>query len=350
MKKMSYKDEIKKLKNNEIKRIYLLYGEEEYLIQKFIKNIKEKVLVPSFEDLNLITIENKEFTMEKLVDACETLPFMADRKLVIIRGLEVFKSKKRSISEQEEKQLIAYIEKIPDTTCLLFYGTNTVDARKKIVKQIQKYGKAINFEKFNAKDLRRWIEEAIKSYGKTIAPQEIEYFMANLDYIGRDAHQNLLDIDKEIKKLISYIGDRQKIEEKDLKNIFSSNFQNDIFKLLDAIGKKEIKEALKRLNFMIYQGEAIIKIAVTLGNQVRNLYKTKLLLEEGYSSKAIASKIGIHPYVASKSVSQCRDFTLDGLEDLLNRYLQMDIAIKSGKIKDTIAMEMFLMEMCKKNY
>lgn len=345
---MSYKDEIRKIKNNEIQNVYLIYGEEEFLIQKFIKLVKEKLVLPNFEDLNFINMDNKDFTIDKFIDACETLPFMAERKLVMVRGLEVFRSKKRGISEEDEKQLIDYIKKIPTSTCLLFYGNKTVDARKKIVKEIQKYGRSINFEKLSAKDLRQWIDETIKKYGKTIGSKEMEYFMGNIDYIGRDTNQNLLDIDKEIQKLIAYIGDRDKIEEKDLENIFSSNFQNDIFKLLDAIGKKQVGEGLKRLDFMLNQGEAIIKISVTLGNQLRNLYKTKLLLEEGYTSKTIASKIGIHPYVASKTVSQCRDFSLGTLENLLNKYLQMDVAMKSGKIQNTIAMELFIMEMCKK--
>ncbi|NLM04291.1 MAG: DNA polymerase III subunit delta [Clostridiales bacterium] len=343
---MSYKDEIKMINKNEIQKIYLLYGEEEYLIEKFVEFLKSKILNSGFEELNLSIMDGRELNVEKLIDACETLPFMAEKKLVIINGLEVFTSQKRTISESDEKMLINYIGNIPDTTCLIFYGTNNIDARKKIVKEIKKHGKILKFDKLRDASLRKWIKDRIESYGKSISTQEIAYFMENIDYVGKNGQQNLLDLDKEIKKLISYVGDRKKITVADLENIFISSFQNDIFKLLDAIGKKEVSEALKRLDHMVYQGEAIMRISATLGNQLRNLYKTKLLLEEGYSTKLIASKIGIHPYVAKKSAEQCRDFSLKTLENSLRNYLEMDLAIKSGKMKDDIAIELFIVDIC----
>ncbi|AOY77577.1 DNA polymerase III subunit delta [Clostridium formicaceticum] len=344
---MNYNEAIKKLHAKEIEKIYLIYGEETYLVEEFIKTIKEKVVGKDFEDLNLFTIEGKEFTLEKLIDACETLPFMAEKKLVLVKDLETFQGKKKSISEEEEKKLAAYIANIPETTSLVFYGSTTIDARKKIVKEIQKQGAVLYCQRLNAKELREWVQKSMKRHGKTIDIKEVEYFIENIDYLGKTAVQSLLDVENEIKKITTFVGDRASVVLSDLENIFSSSFQNDIFKLLDAIEKKHMGEAIKRFNAMIHKGEPVIKIAVTLGNQVRNLLKTKLLLEEGYSSKMIAGKIGIHPYVATKCANQCRGFSTERLEALLNHFLQVDLAIKSGKMKDHIAIELFIIEMCR---
>lgn len=346
MKTMNYKEAIGQLKSNKIEKVYLLYGEEIYLRNRFIKQLKDVVVNKDFEELNFYSIEGKDCTLEKLIDTCETLPFMAERKLVMVNDFEVFQSKRKYISDEEEKSLIAYIEKIPDTTCLVFYGSISVDSRKKIVKEIQKHGGTIEFQKLNPKDFRQWVEGRMKACGKNIASAEIEYFLENVDYIGKNAAQSLLDIENELQKIISFVGDRDKVTLEDLQNIFSSSFQNDIFKLLDAIEKQQISEAMKRLNTMTHQGEPIMKIAATLGNHVRNLLKVKLLLEEGYSTKIIASKIGIHPFVASKCANQSRGFTIGELEKLLKKFLQMDIAIKSGRMKDYIALELFILEIC----
>jgi len=87
---------------------------------------------------------------------------------------------------------------------------------------------------------------------------------------------------------------------------------------------------------------------VTLSNQVKNILSAKLLLEEGYNSKMIASKIGIHPFVAQKCADQSRHYTIRQLKELLNHFLEMDHMIKSGKINDRLALELLIVEMCRK--
>lgn len=346
MKNMKYKDAINQLKNNEIHKVYLLYGEEVYLRDRFLHRLKNLIVNKDFEELNYFHIDGKDCSLEKLIDACETLPFMAEKKLVLVRDHEVFQTKKRVLSEEEEKRLTNYIEKIPETTCLVFYGFSTVDARKKIIKEIQKHGAVIELEKLNAKELKQWAENYFKSYDKEIASTEMEYLLANVDYIGKNASQGLLDVENEFKKIIAFVGQRKRILLEDLEKVFHSSFQNDIFKLLDAVEKQNIAEALKRLNLMIQRGEPMIKIEATLGNHIRNLLKVKLLLEEGYSAKIIASKIGIHPFVATKCASQCKGFSIEALQKLIREFLEMDLAIKTGKMRDYIAVELFLLKVC----
>ncbi|MCC5910320.1 MAG: DNA polymerase III subunit delta [Clostridiaceae bacterium] len=346
---MSYKEAMKKLRANDIANIYLVYGEEMYLAERFLNDFKKKLVPVGLEDLNLSFIEGKEFSLEKLEDACETLPFMAERKLVIVKDLEVFTSKKKNMSEEDEKALIKYMGKMPEKTSLVFYNSASIDARKKIVKTVQKQGETVNCEKLNPKDLKMWIEKKIKQYDKAATEKTLTAFMENIDYIGKTATQSLLDIENEIKKVVAYIGDQQYIEVEHIEGILTNNFQNDIFKLLDAVEKKQPREAIKRLNTMVYEGEPIRKIIATLGNQVRNLLKTKLLLEEGYTSKAIASKIGIHPFVATKCASHSKGFTIERLKELVEKFLQMDVTVKSGGMKEDIALELFIIEMCKES-
>ena len=339
---MNYKEALKQLKTNKIPSTYLLYGEEIYLRDNFLEELINAIVDEEFMDLNYHTIKGKDFNMGKLIDACETLPFMAERKLILVKDFDGFQRGAKNISETEEKELTNYLEKVPQTTCLVFVSYTTIDARKRLVKQAKKHGQVINFQKISGGELRKWIVDKFRGHGKDIASRELEYFLKNINYIGRNSRQNLFDIDNEIQKIISFMGEKNKVKLEDLQKIFTTSFQNDIFKLLDAMGQKHQREALKRLGHMVGQGEPIIKIGATLGNHIRNLLKVKLLLEEGYTSKIIASKLGIHPFVVRNCVNQGRVFTLGELEDLLKAFVEMDLSIKTGAMNEHIAMELFV--------
>ncbi|WP_026476277.1 DNA polymerase III subunit delta [Alkaliphilus transvaalensis] len=345
---MSYQIILNSIKKNEIANIYLLYGEEIYLMEEAVKRLIKKLVSPDFESLNLMTFDGKDLTAEKLIDACETLPFMAEKKLVLVKNFEGFQGKKKVLTEDDEEELIGYFQKISDSTCLVFYGQPTIDSRRKIVKTISKYGQVINIEKLKENELSQWILKEIKGYDKEIQPKELTYLMNHLDYFGRNATQTLMDIANEIKKIAYYMGDESKVEISHIEKVSTFKFQNDIFKLLDAVGQRNIQETLKRLNHLLEEGEVIIRLMVTLSNQLKNILSTKLLLEEGYNPKMIASKIGIHPFVASKCAEQSRHYSIKQLKALLNHFLEMDLMIKSGKINDRLALELLLMEMCNK--
>ncbi len=344
---MSYQKIVNNIKKNEINSLYLLYGEEVYLMEETVDKLTKQLVSPEFESLNLMGFDGKDISVEGIIDACETLPFMAEKKLVLIKNFEGFQGKKKILSEEDEETLINYFGKIPDTTCLVFYGVTSIDSRRKIVKAITKYGEGVNFEKLKENELSQWISKEISNYGKKINQKELSFLVTHLDYFGKNASQTLLDITNEIKKIVYYMGEELKVEISHIEKVSVFKFQNDIFKLLDAVGQRNIQETLKRLNHLLEDGEVIIRLMVTLSNQIKNILSTKLLLEEGYNPKMIATKIGIHPYVASKCAEQSKHYTLKQLKNLLNHFLEMDYMIKTGKINDRIALELLMMEMCR---
>src|SRR5690606_4085939 len=117
-----YKEIMDCIKKNEIKNLYLFYGEEIYLIDSVLEKLKARLVEPNFEQLNFTIIEAKEASYEKIIDACETLPFMAEKKLVYVKGLDIFQGKSKFFSESEEKYFIEYITRIPQSTTIVFYG------------------------------------------------------------------------------------------------------------------------------------------------------------------------------------------------------------------------------------
>lgn len=344
---MNYKKIINCIKKNEIENIYLFYGEETYLIDNVLKRLKARLIEPSFEQFNFITIEGKEASYEKIVDACETLPFMAEKKLVYVNGLDIFRGKSESFSKRQEKQFTEYIDKIPKSTTIVFYGNPSVDGRKGIVKEIKRHGIVIEFVKLKEYEFNKWIKSAFRAFGKSIGARELVLFKNNLDYLGRNSSQNLFDVENEIKKLVSFMGKKTNLEKEHIDKVMGSNFHNDIFGLLNSIERRNSSESIKRLNDILDRDEPVLRVLTTLGNQIKNILSSKLLLEEGYSNKEIAFELKIHPYVALKCASQSKQFTIERLRELLNLFLNADIAIKSGTMNEKLVMEMLIFKICR---
>lgn len=359
---MDYKEMVNSITKNEIKNVYLFYGEENYLIDDVLQRLKVKLIDPNFEQLNFVNIDGKETGYNKIIDICETLPFMSEKRLVYINALPIFKEDSKPSKEgtgeedkkegEEEKLFIEYISKVPESTVIVFYGNQSVDARKKIVKEIKKFGSLVEFTKLKELELNEWIKSKLKSLGKTIGLKELALFKNNLDYLGRNSIQQLLDVENEIKKLASFMGETTNVESEHIKKGMESGFHNDIFNLMDAIGKQNFAESIERLNILLDDGEPIFKILATVGNQVKNILGAKLLTEEKvYSDKDIGAKLKIHPFVASKSIAQSRQFTVDRLKNILNLFLEADLALKStvyGKMEERLVMEMLIFKMCQK--
>ncbi len=344
---MSYQQIIEDIKGNDVKKIYIMYGEEGYLMEEAVKRLKQQLISPDFESLNFLAIEGKELEVDRLIDACETLPFMAERKLVVVKAFEGLQGKKKTISDAAEAALIDYIGKIPDFTCLVFYGLSSVDSRKKLVKEATKQGRTLNFERLKENELSKWISGKFKDHKKEAQQKEIAYMINHLDYLGKNAGQNLFDIENEIEKIIGYMGEEGLLKQQHIEGVSIFRYQNDIFKLMDAIAGRNLSEALERLNHMLDEGEVAIRLMVTLSNQIKNVLSAKLLLEEGYNPKMIASKLGLHPFVASKAAAQSNGYTIKRLRELLNHFLNMDLMMKSGRIKDRIALELIIVEICR---
>ena len=132
------------LKNNSLKNIYVFYGEEEYLKKYYIDKIEETILDDNFKSLNKIVLDGK-VEDEKIIEACETMPFFSERKLVVVKNSDRFNSKGSAKSKKNEEEFIKYVENIPKYICLVFYE-DTIDKRLKIVKGIKNNGLLVEFQ------------------------------------------------------------------------------------------------------------------------------------------------------------------------------------------------------------
>lgn len=343
---MSYRDVLKDIEKDELKSVYLLYGLEMYLKDKIIEKVKKNYLDESFETLNFIEMDGKNIAYDDIINACETLPFMSSKKIVIVEELAIFKTVKENGSSKEDI-LTDYIEKLPETTCLFFINREEkMDNRRKIIKNIKRFGRVIELEKLKNDELDKWAIKEFSRHKKSINKNIASYFTANTSYLNRNTDKTLYDVENEINKVINFIGDRVEVTREDIEYTKPKNLENDIFKLVDYISQKNASMALEMFNEMILSGEAVQLIMHMVVRQMRLLFISKLLRQKGYDSKVIGQKIQVyHNFIIQKLINQGRGFSEKELRLGLKKCIHTDRDIKSGKIDGKLGMEILIIEL-----
>lgn len=344
---MDYKDIIKNIKNRNFENMYLLYGREYYLIDNAINSLKEN-LNEGMIDFNLDIIDGKETTLDQIISSIETLPFMDDKKIVIVKDFELLKGKKKNFTDSDEKYLIEHLENIPQTTVLMFVVYGEVDKRKSLVKKIDKNGLVFNCDKLSDMDLFKWVKKGFDKNSVIVDNPQIMYFIEQEGYRDKSSEKTLSDLQNEINKISSFVGKGNKVTNEVIDKLTQKKVENDIFKLIDCIGEKRSSNAMKILNDMIQEGESVLGIFAMIAKQFKIVIQVRQLQVEGYTSKIIAEKLKIHPFVAGKALKQASNFTDDIIIDMLNYILESDFKIKNGLVRDTLAVEMLVSKYCQR--
>ncbi|RBP63893.1 DNA polymerase III delta subunit [Alkalibaculum bacchi] len=339
---MDYKQLMKDIKNKEISKVYLFYGEEFLLSQMMLDNLKKAIIKPEFEQLNFHTIDGKNATTEEIINACETLPFMDDTRLVVVSEIPLL-SGTSNFSTKDVDRLCDYIGQVPGG-CHLIFTSKKIDKKRKLVKVIEKHGALVEYSKLDKRDLSKWIAKRFKLEGKSIGESALQLFIESSDYLNKDSKANLSDIENEIKKLLAYTREKTIIEIQDVEGSIEVNIDTNIFKMLELIGTKSVGQGLKLMNILFQDGEPPIKVLFMIVRQFRLIYQCKFLQSRGYSTNDISKMIGERSFVVTKALTQAQKFSYERLISIYDYAAKMDIKMKSGQIDPKLALEMLLMK------
>ncbi len=302
---MDYKDIINNIKNRDLKNTYLFYGREYYLIENAIKEIKS-TLNEGMIDFNLDIVDGRETTLDQLISSIETLPFMDDRKIVILKDFELLKGKKKNFSDDDEKYFTDYIDNIPQSTILFLVVYGDVDKRKSLIKKISKNGIVFNCDKLSDMDLFKWVKKKFELNEVIIDNAQIMYFIEQEGYRDKSSEKTLSDLLTEIHKITSFLGSNNKVTNDIIDQLSQKKVENDIFKLIDYIGNKNSSDALKILSDMLYEGESVFGIFSMIARQFKVIMQVRQLQIQGHSSKSIADRLKLHPFVVGKALKQIK--------------------------------------------
>lgn len=339
---MNYNEFLKDIKNNELRTCYLLTGSEVYLKDRGLETLKKAYIQESLEELNYIIIEGKELNFKDIFNACETLPFMAEKKIVLIKDIvEVMESDPKELDEK----LGSYIESLGDYVCLLIIDKfNNFKKTTKLYKAIKKQGGVVEFSKLRGKDLNLWVEKEFKGYGKSISYSNISYFIQQSAYGDYNSTKNLYDLQNEILKVVNYAGEGD-ITKGHIEDAMIRTLDNNIFNLLDSINRKDRDSALGILNDLYLSNEPIQRILFMIIRQIRLLLGYKLYKERGDDGGSIQKKLQIKDYEFKKISSEANKFHRDNLIGALEHILDLDIKQKTSSNDEKLALEMLIIQL-----
>ena len=303
--------------------VYLLYGINEFAIQKEIEKITK-----DFDKMNISKYDLAEDEIKDVINDAETFSMFADKKVVIAENATIFTSSGSGDLETLEN----YLAHINTSTILIFtINEEKVDERKKITKKIKKDYKLISFNQNETPN--SLVKSLLNGYNIT---------SSNINLLIDRVGTNSLILENEVNKIKLYKDDKT-ITKEDILNLTTKRPEIDIFKLIDDIVMKNKDEALEIYNEMLKVNEEPLKIVILLASQFRLMYQAKELAKKGYSEKNISELLKVHPYRVKLALQKGKKYKAETLLNYLNTLADIDIAIKTGKTDKNLALELFLL-------
>lgn len=316
------------LKTGNFSQIYLLYGEENYLKKQY-KERFVKALLPEGDTMNYAHYEGKGIDAREVIDLAETMPFFAERRVLVFENTGFFKSAAGA-------ELADYLKELPETAYFLFVE-DEVDKRGKMYKAVKSKGRAVELPFQDENTLKRWVVGQIGRENKKITEADVVYF---LNKVGIDME----NITKELEKLFCYALERDVITRADIDAVCVTQISNHIFDMVNAVAEKQQKKALDLYYELLTLKEPPMRILFLLTRQYRGLYQVKQLAQKGYGRKEIAEKAGLHPFAVGKFMEQAKRFQLKELRAILEDSVDIEQRVKTGLLTDTMAVEVFLVK------
>ena len=320
------------IRNGQYKTMYLLYGDEAYLKKQY-KDKLIKALVAEGDTMNFSAYEGKGINPKELIDLAETLPFFAERRVILVENSGFFKNSCDDLAE--------YLLEPAASTCFLFVEEE-VDKRSKMYKAVAKAGKAVEFGTQNEELLTRWILSRLKKENKNITGNVMQLFISKT---GTD----MGNIDRELEKLLCYTMGRDVITAEDVEAITTEQVTNKIFDMVNAIAEHEQKKALYFYYDLLTLKEPPMRILFLITRQFQILMSLKDMGSKGFDQSTIASKVGIPPFAVRKNQAQAKGFTTEQLKQAIRDGVELEESVKTGRMNDQMAVELFIVKYSKKS-
>ncbi len=317
------------IKSGQFSHLYLLCGEEAYLRRQYRDKLRA-ALVPAEDTMNCSVYSGKDINAGEVVDLAGTMPFFAERRVIIIENSGWLKN--------GNDQFLALVKAIPDTTYLILVEEET-DKRSKLYKAVTANGYAALCEIQDEATLRKWVMGLLKKENKQITPDALSLL---LDKTGT----NMENIRREVEKLVCYKYYDEGITASDVEELCIVQIQNQIFDMVEEVAQKRQKQALGLYYNLLALKEAPMKILALIARQFNMLLQVKEMKSKGYHESDIARQTGLNPYYLKKKyIPQAAQFRQAQLETALKACVEAEEAVKTGRMPDLLSVELIIVSL-----
>lgn len=322
------------LKQGAIGRCYLFEGEEEYMKDSALGQLRAGLLTGPFAAMNETVLRDP--SADELIPCCETLPMLAERRLVVARDSSLLTAGREGgrRTEKDADQIQAYLKRLPDTVCLVFFCRGKANGTRKIYKEIAKLGGVVQFEQLDHEALIKWIAREMKGYGKQVARATAE----KLIFISG---KELSTLKAEVAKVCAFAGDAGTVEESDVEAVCTPTVEYRVFDLSDRVAEGRAAEAAKLMNELLRGGEQRLALLALLQRQYRSMLFASMLPD----GANIAQALGIPPFAVRKLTAAARRFSRRDLKQAYDLCIRAEYMVKSGQMPEEGALERVIFEL-----
>ena len=335
---MKIEDLEKELKTGKLQGLYLLYGEETFLLENCLKSIK-KLFGEKINGINYILLDDTN--INGIISDIETPAFGYEKKLIIAKNTGLLKKdlKKKNkndnsaLKEKINTYIKENIEQINETIVLVFIEENV--EKCELLSTIEKFGAVCNFEYQKPYQIQNRLKTIINAY-------KVNVEMSTLTYLIECCGTDMQELINETRKLVEFTGEGNTITKEAVDKLATKKIESIIFDLTDSLGKKNTKQAIDVLRNLVLSKEPLQKILITLYNHFKKIYLTKLAISE---NKDVTSYLDLKPnqaFLANKYKAQASYFKLKELRKVLQEFCDLDYKYKIGLIDLQTGLESIL--------
>lgn len=314
------------IKSNKYKPVYLLYGSQDYLKKLYQKKLKDGI-VGNDNDLNYSYFEGNTIDLNQLIAQAETMPFLGERRLIVIENSGLFKS---------ANDLSEYIKRMSPTTHIVFIE-HDIDKRNRLYKVVKDLGTISEMNGLDQKNLILWMVSILKKSNKKATQQTLQYL---LEKSGSD----MKELENELEKLVCYKMEEEIIEIADIDAICTTQITGKIFQMIDAIGAKKQKEALQMYYDLLILREKPMSILFLIMRHFNILFQVKDYIARANPLAELSQKVGIPPFTVNKYITQAKNFTFFQIKHAIESCADVEEQIKTGKLEDQVGVELLIIE------
>ena len=330
--------------------MYILSGPDDFSLAQSLEEVKRDIGDQAILSASTTTLEGQQVTLDQLRTVCETVPFLAGRRLVIIKGLlERFEPRSRASRQQkttrtnrqdEYKSFGSYIAQIPDSTVLVLIE-GRITNNNPLFKELADKAVVKSFPLLRDTQLRQWIQRRVAEEASSISPQAV-------DSLTKLVGSNLWIMASEINKLVLFASGRR-IEEEDVKTIVSYAQQASVFVMVDAIVEFKAELAEQLLEQLLQRGAAPAYLLTMLSRQVQMIVRARELRKQGKPKIEIQNRLGLtSEFALRKTLEQASRYSLPRLKEVYYQLLEADLSIKTGKYHGELALNILVAELCQR--
>ncbi len=333
---MNYSEFSQKIKSGEVGGAYLLHGDEEYIKALSVGAVNDKFIADGLKDLNYFKLDASECDISKIEEAIIPFPFMSEKRVVEVYGLELLKTNSSKQNKDDMSRLSQIINRCSDETVLLFIVQGK--ASSGAVKLFSEENRSIDFKLPNESQKIQYLKRMAKKAELVISDNVLKILV---QYTG----MNLLELELELNKIKAYV-DEKEVGQEDILAICPPAVEYNIFKMLKHITNRQGGEALAEYRKLMLSGQSPQAVTAMIARQFRSLFYLKEL--NGLSNedlKKAAGKLGTKDFVIKNMNRIASRLDENRIQEIVEWCADADYMVKSGKISVDNSAEILIMRL-----